>query len=76
MRWVHQYSAIIDERIRKHPKPTNDSWRMDETYLKIKGKNAYFIEPWVRREIPSTFLYLIIVIKMPQVLQKGSKSQT
>ena len=41
MRWVHQCSPIIDERVRKHLKPTNDSWRMDETYLKIKGKNAY-----------------------------------
>ena len=41
MRWVHQYSPIIDERIRKHIKQTNDSWRMDETYIKIKGKNAY-----------------------------------
>lgn len=41
MRWVHQYSPIIDERIRKHIKLTNDSWRMDETYIKIKGKNAY-----------------------------------
>jgi len=41
MRWVHQYSPIIDERVRKHLKPTNDSWRMDETYLKIRGKNAY-----------------------------------
>jgi len=41
MRWVHQYSPIIDEKIRKYLKPTNDSWRMDETYLKIKGKNAY-----------------------------------
>ena len=41
MRWVHQYSPIIDERIRKHLNPTNDSWRMDETHLKIKGKNAY-----------------------------------
>jgi len=41
MRWVHQYSPIIDERIRKYLKPTNDSWRMDETYLKIKDKNAY-----------------------------------
>jgi len=27
--------------LRKHLKPTNDSGRMDETYLKIKGKNAY-----------------------------------
>jgi len=41
MRWVHQYSPIIDKIIRKHLKPTNDSWRMDETYLKIEGKNAY-----------------------------------
>ncbi len=41
MRWVHQYSPIIDERIRKYLKQTNDSWRMDETYIKIKGKDAY-----------------------------------
>lgn len=41
MRWVHQYSPIINEKLKKHLKPTNDSWWMDETYLKIKGKNAY-----------------------------------
>jgi transposase, IS6 family len=41
MRWIHQYSPIIDERVRKHLKNTNDSWRMDETYIKIKGKDAY-----------------------------------
>lgn len=41
MRWVHQYSPIIDERVRKHLKKTNDSWRMDETYIKIKGEDAY-----------------------------------
>jgi transposase, IS6 family len=41
MRWVHQYSPILEQRIRKHIKLTNDSWRVDETYIKIKGKNAY-----------------------------------
>ena len=41
MRWVLQYSPLIEEKIRKHIKSTNDSWRMDETYIKIKGKNAY-----------------------------------
>ena len=25
MRWVHQYSPIIDEQVRKHLKMTNDS---------------------------------------------------
>lgn len=41
MRWVHQYSPILEQRLRKHIKLMNDSWRMDETYIKIKGKNAY-----------------------------------
>ena len=41
MRWVHKYSPILDGRVRKHIKLTNDSWRMDETYIRIKGKNAY-----------------------------------
>ena len=41
MRWVHQYPPIIEARIRKHISLTNDSWRMDETYIKIKGRNAY-----------------------------------
>jgi len=38
MRGMHQYSPIIDERIRKHLKPTNDSWRMDEPILKLRAK--------------------------------------
>lgn len=41
MRWVLEYSPIIDQKVRKHLKSTNDSWRMDETYIRIKGKNAY-----------------------------------
>jgi transposase, IS6 family len=41
MRWVTQYSPILDKQIRKHLIKTNDSWRLDETYLKIKGVNHY-----------------------------------
>jgi len=36
MRWVHQYSPEIEEKIRRHLRPTNDSWRVDETYIKVK----------------------------------------
>ncbi|MGG3195495.1 IS6 family transposase [Priestia aryabhattai] len=38
MRWVHQYGPELDERVRHHLKPTNDSWRVDETYVKGKGQ--------------------------------------
>lgn len=36
-----QYSLILEEKLRKHIKHKNDSWRVDETYIKVKGRNAY-----------------------------------
>ncbi|MFE7084102.1 IS6 family transposase, partial [Priestia megaterium] len=41
MRWVHQYGPELNERVRRHLKPTNDSWRVDETYVKVKGHWMY-----------------------------------
>jgi IS6 family transposase len=41
MRWVHQYAPEIEHRIRPHLKPVNDSWRCDETYIKLKGHWTY-----------------------------------
>jgi transposase-like protein len=42
MRWVHQYSPEIEKKIRRHLRPTSDSWKVDETYIKVKGKWKYF----------------------------------
>ncbi len=36
-RWVQNYAPELDKRIRPHLTATNDSWRVDETYCKIKG---------------------------------------
>ena len=41
MRWIHQYSPEIEKKIRRHLRPTNDSWRVDETYIKVKGEWKY-----------------------------------
>lgn len=35
-RWVQRYTPELDQRGRPHLKPTNDSYRVDETYIKIK----------------------------------------
>ncbi|MFK8184979.1 MAG: IS6 family transposase [Phormidesmis sp.] len=40
-RWVQTYSSELDKRCRRHLKPTNDSWRVDETYIKVKGVWKY-----------------------------------
>ena len=38
---VQAYSPELDQRCRPYPKPTNDSWRTDETYVKVRGKWKY-----------------------------------
>ena len=40
-RWVREYSPEIDKRCRPHLKLTNDSRRVDETYIFVKGKQKY-----------------------------------
>jgi len=41
MRWMHQYSPEIEKKIRRPLRPTNDSWRVDETYITVKGEWKY-----------------------------------
>ncbi|MED1042825.1 IS6 family transposase, partial [Bacillus mycoides] len=41
MRWVHQYGPELDKRIRRYLKQINGSWRVDETYIKVKGQWMY-----------------------------------
>jgi transposase, IS6 family len=38
---VQRYAPELDKRCRPHLKATNDSWRVDETYIKIKGIWTY-----------------------------------
>lgn len=40
-RWVQHYAPEIDKRSRPYLKKTNDSWRVDETYVKVRGKWMY-----------------------------------
>src|SRR5690349_8731036 len=35
-RWVQRYAPELEKRSRPHLKACNDSWRVDETYIKIK----------------------------------------
>jgi transposase, IS6 family len=40
-RWVQRYAPEIQRRLRPQLRPINDSWRVDETYIRLKGKWAY-----------------------------------
>ncbi len=40
-RWVLDYAPELDRRCRPHLKSNNDSWRVDETYVKVKKQWKY-----------------------------------
>ena len=40
-RWIQTYAPEIEKRIRPHLRPSNGSWRVDETYVKVKGRWMY-----------------------------------
>ena len=40
-RWVIKYAPEVENQFRRRQCPVGRSWRLDETYVKIKGKSAY-----------------------------------
>jgi transposase-like protein len=40
-RWVLKYVPLLDEQFRTRKRPVGTSWRMDETYVRIKGAWKY-----------------------------------
>jgi len=40
-RWVQRYGPELEHRLRRHLKLTNKSWRVDETYVRVKGRWCY-----------------------------------
>jgi transposase, IS6 family len=40
-RWIQAYAPELDKRVRPHLRTTNGSWRVDETYIRVKGEWVY-----------------------------------
>lgn len=40
-RWVQAYAASLEQRVRRHLRLCTGSWRVDETYIKVKGAWTY-----------------------------------
>jgi IS6 family transposase len=40
-RWIQAYAAELEKRIRPHLRMSNGSWRVDETYVKVRGRWMY-----------------------------------
>src|SRR5271165_3477237 len=40
-RWLQRYAPEMERRLHSRLNSTNDSWRVDETYIRVKGKWVY-----------------------------------
>ena len=40
-RWVQRFAPELEKRMRPHLMKSNDSWRVDETYVKVRGQWMY-----------------------------------
>jgi putative transposase len=40
-RWVFKFAPLVEQQFRKRKKPVGKRWRMDETYIKVKGQWRY-----------------------------------
>jgi putative transposase len=52
MRWVQHYVPKFAKHWQRYARPVERSWRIDETYIKIRGKWGYLYRGVVR-SVPS-----------------------
>lgn len=41
LRWVQHYTQELEKRWKRYARPVGGSWRMDETYVKVRGEWVY-----------------------------------
>jgi putative transposase len=54
-RWAVRFWPLIEKMARKYKRPVCGSWRMDETYIKVKGSGNTSTAPSTSRARLSTF---------------------
>jgi hypothetical protein len=50
MRWIHHYAPEFERRCNRFARPAGPSWRVDEAYVKIRGRRVYLYSGRSRRQ--------------------------
>ncbi len=56
-RWVSRYAGLVADASRHKKRPADRSWRMDETYVKVKGEWVYLYRASINTVRPWTSCY-------------------
>jgi transposase-like protein len=66
-RWALKLLPVLEKAFRRRKRPVGKSWRMDETYARVKGDWKYSAAPLTRTATPSISCGALIVTR----LQRG-----
>jgi transposase, IS6 family len=55
-RWIRAYAVELEKRIQPYLRMSNGSWRVDETYVRVKGCWTYLFRAVDNRGQPIDFL--------------------
>ncbi|WP_254558283.1 DDE-type integrase/transposase/recombinase, partial [Salmonella enterica] len=69
-RWVQEYGKLLYQIWKKKNKKSFYSWKMDETYIKIKGRWHYLyraidadgliLDIWLRKKRDTQTVYVVV----------------
>lgn len=62
-RWVVKYSPFLESEFKSFKKSVGKNWKMDETYIKVRGEWVYLYRAVDKEDRPLIFSYLLLVIK-------------
>ena len=77
-RWIQAYAEELEKRIRPHLRMSNGSWRMDETYVRVKGRWMYLYRAVdsLSRRSTSCWLHGAIRLRRSGSSARRSRSRT
>jgi putative transposase len=56
LRWVQRYVPEFEKRWRRYARPVGTSWRVDETYIRVRGRWTYLYRAVDQRGLTVDFL--------------------
>jgi transposase-like protein len=54
LRWVQHYLPEFEKRWSRYARPVGGSWRMDETYIKVRGREVRGRWVYLHRAVDKT----------------------
>ena len=75
LRWVQHYTPEFEKRWKRYARPVGGSWRMDETYVKVRGEWVYLYRAVDKAESPTGYQRGQSILRIPAKVSADSEGK-